>query len=72
MARKWLSRAFGRHPGALHKALGVPKGTTIPMARLMALRKRLMAKKNKTAKDTKMLRRIGLAMRAKKGEFRGD
>jgi len=31
--RKWISSAI-RHPGALHRQLGVPRGQKIPIARL--------------------------------------
>jgi hypothetical protein len=33
MAKDWISGAIKR-PGALHKALGVPKGTKIPAGKL--------------------------------------
>jgi hypothetical protein len=33
MASKWIQGAI-KHPGALHKQLGVPKGQKIPAAKL--------------------------------------
>jgi len=33
MAKKWIQGAI-KHPGALHKELGVPKGKKIPTAKL--------------------------------------
>ena len=33
MAKKWIAGAI-KHPGALHKELGVPKGKKIPEAKL--------------------------------------
>ena len=33
MAKKWIQKAI-KHPGALHKQLGVPKGKKIPVSRL--------------------------------------
>jgi hypothetical protein len=33
MAEKWIQKAI-KHPGALHKQLGVPAGKKIPAAKL--------------------------------------
>lgn len=33
MAEKWISGAI-KHPGALHKELGVPEGSKIPIKKL--------------------------------------
>ncbi len=33
MAKKWIAKAI-RHPGALHKKLGVPEGQKIPAKKL--------------------------------------
>jgi hypothetical protein len=33
MAKKWIQKAI-KHPGALHKELGVPKGKKIPAKKL--------------------------------------
>ena len=33
MPKKWISGAI-KHPGALHKEMGVPEGTKIPKAKL--------------------------------------
>jgi len=35
MAKKWIAKAI-KHPGALHKQLGVPAGKKIPAAKLAA------------------------------------
>ena len=34
MAKKWMAKAFGKHPGALHRELGVPEGKNIPAKKL--------------------------------------
>jgi hypothetical protein len=33
MAKNWIQKAI-KHPGALHKSLGIPQGHKIPMAKL--------------------------------------
>ena len=33
MAKKWIQGAI-KHPGALHRELGVPQGQTIPAAKI--------------------------------------
>jgi hypothetical protein len=35
MAKKWIQGAI-KHPGGLHKALGVPEGQTIPASKVSA------------------------------------
>lgn len=35
MAKDWIGGAI-KHPGALHKELGVPQGTKIPKSKLRA------------------------------------
>lgn len=32
--RKWMQEAFGKHPGALHRELGVKPGKKIPASKL--------------------------------------
>ena len=32
--RKWMSKAFGKNPGKLHRELHVPEGEKIPEAKL--------------------------------------
>lgn len=32
--RKWMKRAFGKHPGRLHRRLHVPEGERIPASKL--------------------------------------
>lgn len=35
MAKKWIAGAI-KHPGALHRELGVPEGKTIPKSKIRA------------------------------------
>ena len=52
--RKWISKAI-RHPGALHRELGVPQGEKIPSGKLA-----------KAAKSTgKLVKRARLAQTLK-------
>jgi len=39
MVKKWIQGAI-KKPGALHRQLGVPKGKTIPVAKLRAAAKK--------------------------------
>lgn len=39
MAEHWISKAI-KHPGALHRDLGVPQGEKIPKSKLRAAAKR--------------------------------
>ena len=39
MAEKWIQKAI-KHPGALHKQLGVPAGKKIPAKKLSAAAKK--------------------------------
>lgn len=58
MAKKWIAGAI-KHPGALHRALGVPEGEKIPakkMAAGAASRSPLMRKRVALAKTLKGLR----------------
>ena len=32
--RKWMQKAFGKHPGKLHRRLHVPEGEKIPSKKL--------------------------------------
>lgn len=32
--RRWMQKAFGKHPGKLHRRLHVPEGERIPAAKL--------------------------------------
>jgi hypothetical protein len=47
MADHWMSEAFAKHKGALHRQLGVPLHKKIPMSKLMAAKRKggLMAKR---------------------------
>lgn len=58
---KWMAAAFAKHPGKLHKRLGVPEGETIPLPLLF---KKL--KEAKTAGDTDFEREILLALNARR------
>lgn len=40
MAKKFFIQKAIKHPGALHKQLGVPKGKKIPRAKLLAASKK--------------------------------
>ena len=60
MAANFIQKAI-RHPGALHRALGVPQGQKIPEKKLT--QKLTQAKKSG---DTLMVRRINLARTLKK------
>lgn len=55
MAKKWIARAI-RHPGALHRQLGVAQGKKIPAAKVRAAAK----------KGGKLGRRARLAIRLKR------
>ena len=50
MARNWIKGAI-KHPGALHKDLGVPKGQKIPAKKLKAAEH---SKNPKTAKRARL------------------
>ena len=39
MAKKWIAGAI-KHPGALHRSLGVPQGQKIPAGKLAAAAKK--------------------------------
>jgi hypothetical protein len=39
MAKKWIQKAI-KHPGALHKEMGVPSGKKIPAKKLAAAAKK--------------------------------
>jgi hypothetical protein len=41
MAEHWMQKAFGKHPGKLHRELGVPQGEKIPASKLAHAPKRL-------------------------------
>ena len=34
MAKKWIQEAVGKHPGKLHRELGVPEGKKIPASKM--------------------------------------
>ena len=55
MAEKWIAGAI-KHPGALHRSLGVPEGEKIPQAKLAQARGRA-----KKTGNTTLMRRLNLA-----------
>jgi len=69
MADKWMGKAFGKDPGALHRMMGVPEDKPLPMGRLIDMQRDLRAKKKRTAKESKLLKRVDLALRVKKGDL---
>jgi hypothetical protein len=52
MAKNWMAGAV-KHPGALHKDLGVPEGEKIPAAKLNAATKSSNPKTRKRAQLAK-------------------
>ena len=56
MAKNWIKGAI-KHPGALHKALGVPMGKKIPMSKLSAAAKK-GGKLGKRARLAQTLRKM--------------
>ena len=55
MAKKWIAGAI-EHPGALHRALGVPEGQKIPAAKMASARKSRSMKVRKMASLAKTLK----------------
>lgn len=58
--KKWIQKAI-KHPGKLHKELGVPEDDTIPMSKIDSKIKELEKKDDLTKKESKLLRRLNLA-----------
>jgi hypothetical protein len=67
--KKWLKKAI-KHPGALHKSLGVPEDETISMdkinSKISELEKSAEGDKKLDKKESKLLRRLNLAKTMKK------
>ena len=67
--KKWLKKAI-KHPGALHKSLGVPEDETIPLEKINSkveeLEKAAEGDKKLDKKESKLLRRLLLAKTMKK------
>jgi len=67
--KKWLKKAI-KHPGALHKSLGVSEDETIPMEKINSkieeLEKSAEGDKKLDKKESKLLRRLNLAKTMKK------
>jgi len=57
MAKKWIQSAI-KHPGALHKSLGVPQGEKIPAKKLDAAAKK-GGKLGQRARLAKTLKGLG-------------
>jgi len=64
-AKKWIKGAV-KHPGALHKALGVKKGETIPTKKLRAIQAKLAKKaegsKKLSPKELKLFQQVNMAL----------
>lgn len=61
--KNWIAGAI-KHPGALHKQLGVPAGKDIPQEKLNAIHNKLHKKAQKqtlTEAESKLLHRVNLA-----------
>lgn len=59
MPKKWIAKAI-KHPGALHKELGVPKGKKIPakkMAKALHSKNPTLAKRARLARTLSGLRK---------------
>ena len=66
---KWMQKAFGSHPGALHKKLKVPEDKDIPMTKINAKLRNLKKKEEKgklSAADLKLVRQLNAAKTSKK------
>ena len=57
MAGKWIQKAVSKHPGKLHRELGVPEGEKIPAKKL--------AKASKSKSPT-IRKEVSLAKKLKK------
>ena len=66
--QKWIQKAV-KHPGALHKKLGIPEGDKIPKTKLNSLKKELHLKskgdKKLSSADSKLLKQVNLALNLK-------
>jgi len=68
MAKKKTGNFYGSpiKNGALHKAMGIPVNKNIPLTKMKTELKRIEAKKNKTAADKLMVKRLTFAINARK------
>jgi hypothetical protein len=74
MAEKWISGAI-KHPGALHKQLGVPQGEKIPAKKLAKAAKSsnpTLAKRARLAETLKGFHSKGGSIGGEKPKSRGD
>lgn len=60
-AKKWIQKAI-KEEGALRKHFGIGEGETIPTGKLKSEQKKLQDKADKSDAETKLLRRINLAL----------
>jgi hypothetical protein len=70
MARElWVKKAFGKNKGALHRALGVPEGEDIPLAKLTkaAKAKGKLGRQARLALTARKFKRGKAAMPRKRG-----
>jgi hypothetical protein len=60
-ARKWIQKAMGKHPGALHRILHVPLSQRIPLALLNEAAKApgVLGRRARATKNVRNLRRKG-------------
>lgn len=65
---KWMAKAFAKHPGRLHRNLGVPLGQKIPASKLRAAKAgKYGAKVAKEANPVVTAKKINATRRRKKG-----
>lgn len=62
MPAHWIQKAVGKHPGKLHRELGVPMGTKIPKKKIM----KAEHSKNKTVQKEARLAETLKGLRKKK------
>lgn len=68
MAEKWMQKAFGAHPGRLHRALNVKEGEKIPESKLASAESSKDPHKRKMAS----LARTGKRFTGKRHKSRGS
>jgi hypothetical protein len=64
--KKWIQKAV-KHPGRVHKYLGVSEGENIPKGKIQSALDKLKAKKDKNKEEISIMRTLQLAMRFQKG-----
>lgn len=63
MSEKWMQKAFGRHPGALHRQLGYPKSEHIPTGLVNEIAEANVGTHVRGHKVTMLLKRRAVAAR---------